>query len=237
MAFFDFLTTLPHYQNRARSTDRMNRRHRFLVQDFVDDIKGKRVLDLGAHDGRWAYAMAGAGAAKVVAIEGRAETAARFLEFPDNILRDRVEMRTDDVFTGLEKAVTAGETYDVVAVFGLLYHVMDHFRLLSLIRALGPSLIVIDSDFNKRPGPVIRLVLEKTENPLNATEQIAGQRNALKGIPSTGALEMMADALRYDLVWSDWEKLTPDDRSGVRDYYPDEARKYLRATCALRPKP
>jgi 2-polyprenyl-3-methyl-5-hydroxy-6-metoxy-1,4-benzoquinol methylase len=235
LAFFDFLTTLEHYEERARSADRMNRRHQFLVNDFADDIAGARVLDLGAHDGRWSYAFAAAGAASVVGIEARALSAARLTEFPDSTLRAKVLMRVDDVYSGLEKAIAAGERFDVVAVYGLLYHLMDHFRLFTLIKALKPTLVIVDSEFNKRPGAIITLTTERTDNPLNAAAQFAGQTNAVKGIPSKSALELMAKALDYGVQWSDWDRLAPDDRSGVRDYYPQEDRKLLRATCALRP--
>lgn len=235
LAFFDFLPRLAAYEDRGRSVDRMNRRHRFLIDAYADQIAGARVLDLGAHDGRWAYAMAGAGAETVVAIEARVAAAQGFADFPDTSLRAKVEMRIDDVFLGLEQAITAGETYDVVAVFGLLYHVMDHFRLLTLIKALDPSLVIIDSEFTKRSAPVITLVHERTDNALNAVPQFAGQQRAIKGIPSKSALEVMAMALGYTIEWADWANLPPDDRSGVRDYYLQDDRQYLRATCALRP--
>jgi hypothetical protein len=29
----------------------------------------------------------------------------------------------------LDATIANGETYDVVAVFGILYHLMDHYRL------------------------------------------------------------------------------------------------------------
>jgi hypothetical protein len=236
LAFFDFLPELSQYEGRENQIARLNRRFEFLIAPFSKEISGARVLDLGAHDGRWAYAFAGAGAANVTAIEARAEVAARFQTFPDPSLKARVTMCIQDVFVGLEAAIAAKEQYDVIAIFGLLYHVMDHFRLLDLVRQPGPKLIIIDGDFVKQQGAIIRLVRERTDNILNAVPQIDGQSIAVKGIPSRAALEMMAQGLGYDVVWSNWDLLPPDQRSGVKDYYLSPDRSLRRATCVLRPQ-
>lgn len=236
MPFFDFLTDVPGYRQKPARIARLNKRHMFLIADFADEIRNARVLDLGAHDGRWAYAFADAGAASVTAIESRAVEAQKLNDYPDADLKARLSMRIADVFAGLEAADAAKETYDIVAIYGLLYHVMDHFRLLDLVRRLNPKLVIIDGDFAKQQGAVIRLVREQTDNPLNATAQFDGQMRTVKGIPSRAALEMMADALGYNAVWSDWGRLPQDQRANVSDYYLSPARSLRRGTCALRPK-
>ncbi|WP_322895108.1 MULTISPECIES: class I SAM-dependent methyltransferase [unclassified Yoonia] len=236
MGFFDFLQGMRAYQDRAQAGPRMNRRHDFLIKDFAKDITDARVLDLGAHDGRWAYAFAGAGAAEVVGIEARADAVAGFTAYPDAALRARVTLRVDDVFEGLEKAVAAGETYDIVAIFGLFYHIMDQFRLLRLIRKLGPRLIIIDGEFSQRPKPVLVLDTERSDNPMNAIAQSDGQQMALVAIPSFAAMELMAEALDYNLIWSDWASLPDNKRRGVQDYFRPQGQGKKRATCALRPR-
>lgn len=235
MAFFDFLPQMPRYANAKTAVDRLNKRYPFLIADHAEDIAGARVLDLGAHDGRWAYAFAAAGASQVTAIEARAHLAEQLTAFPDAQLSARISMRVEDVFAGLEKAVATQERYDVVAVFGLLYHVMDHFRLLSLIHQLQPKCVIIDSDFVKQPGAVIRLIRERTDNDLNAAAQSPGQEVTVKGVPSRAALEIMSDALGYTTTWADWGRLPAADRAGVQDYYLSPDRKMRRGTCTLRP--
>ena len=236
MGFFDFITDLPRYRDRPYAVPRLNQRHAFLIAPFAEQISGARVLDLGAHDGRWSYAFAGCGAREVIGIEARAELIADFADFPDAALRDRVQLRAADMFDALQQAVDAGERFDVIAVFGVFYHIMDHFRLLSLIRQLQPGLVIMDSEFNMRPKPVIRLMREATENVLNAAPQFEGQDRAVKGIPSRSALEMMADALDFDLSWSDWQSLPTDAREGVQDYFRPKGRDMRRATCSLWPR-
>ncbi|NCO87898.1 MAG: class I SAM-dependent methyltransferase [Rhodobacterales bacterium] len=232
--FFDFIGTLAHYDGLNQPVIRLNKRHAFLIDAFRTEIAGARVLDLAAHDGRWSYAFAGAGAAEVVGIEARQELVDLFDTYPDPVLRAVVDLRCGDIFDGLEAEIAKGARYDVVAVLGILYHIMDHFRLFQLIRKLGPKLVIVDSEFMLRDAPMIQLVRERTDNILNAAPQIAGQEIAIKGVPSFAAMEVIADVLAYELTWSDWEELPKGRREGVADYYREQ--KMRRATCVLRPR-
>jgi len=231
--FFDFLSDLAFYADHDQPVTRMNKRHRFLIQPFAAEIAGARVLDLASHDGRWAYAFAGAGAASVEGIEGRAELVAQFADYPDAALREKVTLRVGDLYDGMAADIAGGRSYDVIGVFGILYHVMDHFRLFQLVRQLKPRLVIVDSEFMVRPGPVIQLVRERTDNVLNAIPQHEGQEIAVKGVPSFAAMELIAGALDFTCEWVDWEALPQGDRQGVADYY--RPQKMRRGTCALRP--
>lgn len=232
MGFFDFVSDLDAYVDNPKAALRLNKRRDVLVAPFLDEIAGASVLDLGAYDGRWSYAFAGAGAKTVVGIEGRAETAAGLASYPDAALRKVIEMRVGDIFEEIDAAIVAGETYDVIAVFGILYHIMDHLRLFTSLRKLKPKLVIVDSEFLQRPGATIHLSRERTDKPLNALPQIEGQKEAVKGVMSFRALEVIAECLDYDLDWSDWDAL--EDRTGVPDYY--RAKGARRATCVMRPR-
>ncbi|MBW6507638.1 MAG: hypothetical protein K0B00_12955 [Rhodobacteraceae bacterium] len=234
MGFFDFLGKIEPYSEKPGPVRRLNQRHRVLIEPLAREIAGARVLDLAAHDGRWAYAFASAGAASVVGIEGRAELIARFEQFPDTTAKARVTLREGDIFDGLEAALAAGERYEVVGVLGIFYHIMDHFRLLRLVRALGPRLIIIDGDFSQAKNAMIQLLRENVENPLNAIAQIDGQERALIGIPSIKAMEMMADALDYRCDWLDWSHVPAADRGPLADYFRPQGK--CRASCLLRPR-
>jgi 2-polyprenyl-3-methyl-5-hydroxy-6-metoxy-1,4-benzoquinol methylase len=235
MNFFDFIADLPYYHDHTAPIQRMNKRHDALIAPFASEISGSRVLDLASHDGRWSYAFAGAGAASVVGIEGRQEMVEMFDDFPDEALKSKVELRFGDIYVELGAAITNGETYDVVAVFGILYHLMDHFRLFLLIRKLKPKLIIVDSEFMRRPASMMMLVSELTSNVLNAIPQYEGQERAIKAIPSFKAMWRMAKALDYSCDWVDWDARAKDDRRGVSDYYRETDMR--RGTCMLRPIP
>lgn len=232
MGFFDFLSSIAPYEDDAKTITRMNLRHEMILEPLKSEITGRRVLDLAAHDGRWAYAFAAAGAREVIGIEGRAELVERFRDFPDDAARGRVTMVQDDIFDGLEKLVARGESFDVIGILGIFYHIMDHFRLLRLAAALRPKLMIVDSEFAARPGAVILMSRERTDKDLNAIPQIAGQTRAVVGIPSPKALESMADALDLSFDWLDWEEIPEEYRSPIADYY--RVGEKRRGTCLLR---
>lgn len=233
MGFFDFLNDTTRYGGRPTSISRLERRREFIVEPFVDEIKDGRVLDLASHDGRWAYALAGAGAREVVGIEFRQELIDQFAGYPEGEIRDRVSLIQGDVFEELPKLVAAGERFDVVAIYGLFYHVMDHYALLKLVKQLGARLVVIDSEFLTRKAPLIRLSMEDTDCEFNVISPETRQAQAPIGIVSRSALEMMAGSLGYAATWADWDSVPAADRRGLREYYREGGLR-LRGTCALR---
>lgn len=234
MGFFSFISGLPHYAREPAAADRMDRRHEMLIQPIAPALQGARVLDLAAHDGRWSYALARAGAAEVVGVEGRRDLIERFATFPDDDAKARVQLVHDDIFHYLAQAAGRHEVFDVVTVFGIFYHVMDHARLLSLIAEVQPRLVVVDSEFLLRPGPVIGLVRERTDHPLNAIPAKPGQKMRVKGVPSRAAMEALAEDAGFTLEWLDWDRLPPQRRRGVADYYRRQTMR--RGSCILRPR-
>ena len=231
MGFFDFLGEIPPYSDSEKMVERMNNRHRLLVDPLRGEIEGLRVLDLAAHDGRWSYALAEAGAAEVVGVEARQELIDRFALFPETEFKRRVDLRRGDIFEALEGFVEDGEEFDVVAVFGIFYHIIEHFRLLKLIRALGATVVLVDSEFSTGKTPKIDLVFERTDYTSNAAPQISGQDRAIIGLPTRKAMNKMAEALGFDIVWAEADMVFRRDTPGVGDYFRGKTRK--RAFCTL----
>ena len=176
MGFFDFLNETTRYGGRPTNIARLERRREFIVEPFVDEIKDARVLDLASHDGRWAYALAGAGAREVVGIEFRQELVDQFAGYPEGETRDRVSLIQGDIFEELPKLVAAGEKFDVVTIFGVFYHIMDHYALLKQVKQLGARLVVIDSEFLTRAAPLIRVWMEDTDSPFRRSRPKRGRR-------------------------------------------------------------
>ncbi|WP_372570374.1 class I SAM-dependent methyltransferase [Ruegeria jejuensis] len=239
--FKDFLAGFDY--DKPNVMNRLEQRYRHIVEPFKGDIEGGRVLDLACHDGRWSYALAHAGAKSVVGVEGRSDVLERFKTYRQCEVTERIELRCNDLFAELESEVEAGEKYDVVAIFGVFYHLVDHFRLLDLARSLGPKLIIVDSNFASRAHPVILLSQEGTKSDLNAIPGKYGQDAAVTGTPSFSAMELMAKSINHSIEWIDWGNLAEDQRGGLKDYFQPVNRKKMlddpfwvkRATCALRP--
>ncbi|MGV6838643.1 MAG: class I SAM-dependent methyltransferase [Planktomarina sp.] len=234
MSFFDFLKTYPRYAAGQNEISRLNTRHRFIVAPFADDLNGARVLDLAAHDGRWSYALAGAGAASVEAVEGRADLVDEFAHYPHTDFKLRVDIKQGEVFAFLEGKVKEGATYDVIACYGFFYHITDHYRLLVLMRQLQPKLIIIDSEFMMSRVPNVVFGREKPDKALNSLAQVLGQELVMVGTPSRVWVNKAAQTLNYTTQWIDWDALPENDRAGVSDYFRTEKKR--RGTVALRPR-
>lgn len=235
VGFFDFLSSNPRYAGKALNLNRLNRRHDYLVAPFADALRGARVLDLASHDGRWSYALAAAGAAEVVGVEARQDMIEQFASYPAGDVSNRVQMIHGDVYEVLPTLASDGQRFDVVAVYGLYYHLMDHYGLLKLIKRFDPRLVIIDSEFHLSPDPTIRLAVEETSSHLNSLAHTTNQRVAPVGIPSHGAMEVMAKSLGYTVDWADWGQLPSSERSGLKSYYRTPPAWKRRDTCALRP--
>ena len=190
--FFDFLADNPRYAGKRLNLNRLNQRHEFLVEPYAAELAGAKVLDLASHDGRWSYALSAAGAASVLGIEARADQIEQFAAYPDGETKSRVTLVHGDVYDELPKLVARGDTFDVVAMFGFFYHVMDHYGLLKLVKQLAPGLVVIDSEFHLAPEATIRLAVEPTDSPLNSIAHEPDQKIVPVGIPSRAGAEVMA---------------------------------------------
>lgn len=232
VGFFDFLSGKPRYRGRPGAINRLNWRHRFLVEDIADDLDGSRVLDLASHDGRWSYALSAAGAREVIGIEPRAELITQFDGYPDDEVKKRINLIEGDMFDVLPDLSARGERFDVVAIYGVFYHIMDHYRLLQLVYDITPRLIVVDGEFMTSEQAVVRMFLEGTDSKMNAIEQRPGQQQVPIGVPSRPAMEMMAGSLGYAVSWADWDSVPADQRSGLGHYYRESGRR--RGTCVLR---
>ena len=92
MGFFDFLGQTTRYRHRQGGLRRLNLRHEFLITPYLKDIAGARVLDLASQDGRWAYALAEAGAREVVGIEARPELVRQYDEYPESPVKERTRL-------------------------------------------------------------------------------------------------------------------------------------------------
>jgi hypothetical protein len=236
MKHFTFLEGVSKYDGLAKDLRRLELRHSFLIDPFRDQLANADVLDIGAHDGRWSYALAAAGAKSVLGLEARQDMVDYFDRVPGDTFKQRVTLEVCDLHKRLDTLSSEGRKFDVIALFGIMYHVMDHFSILKRCLELQPKAIIIDSEFMKGNNPYIQLIREATAKPSNAAPQVKGQEMAVIGVPSSLAMERMSDALDCDLTWMPWENLPEQERFGVGDYFRGEGKRMIRRTCALTPR-
>ena len=205
--------------------NRLHQRYRAIIETNRDALSGANVLDVGAHDGRWAFAALHAGAEHVTMVEPRPTAVrmarARFAEY--SVPRHRFTIMQDDVSHLLDWI--AGQQFDVALLLGFLYHTGDHLRLMEAITASGPSVVVIDSEVVDDAGPVIRYCLEQDQDERCV---YAPGTSAITGTPSVGMIEMMLAHHGFRPIRYDWPGRC-DDWQGVRDY-----RQHQRTTVSGR---
>ncbi len=86
------------------SADRLKYRYEMLFKGREDLFRGKRVIDLGAHDGRWSFCALKAGANFVLGLEARRESIAEGLRNFEHygVPADSYEFRIGDAFDLLQ---------------------------------------------------------------------------------------------------------------------------------------
>ena len=231
MGFFDFLAQNSFYAAEPRSVVRLNLRHRMIVEPLLPLFKGRSVLDIGARDGRWAYAFATAGAAVVTALEEHSDLVRRFESLPDDEAKSRITMKCANIFEGLEQEIALGNQYEIITIMGYFHYISDQFRLLSLLGQLRPKVIIVDSEFALTKDPVIALFDGDEVEDMDAVSNLWHDRPPLVGLLSQEALKAMGQSVGYQCDWINWDRLGPDDRPPVREYFTsDRSRRF---TCLM----
>lgn len=219
--FFDaypkFFTT----SDTAAAPDRLNQRYRALIQSNAAIIRGKRIVDIASHDGRWSLAANKAGAEYVLGIEARPH----LVQVACDNLREytgpgrAVEFVQGDVFSELDRLPP--ERFDTVFCFGFLYHTIDHMSLLRKIARLGASHLIIDTWISSRRGCIIEVLDEGVDHESQAAVPDPGTpTSALKGSPTKQALGMMLKAVGFTkLYYYDWQKAGIKRWDDLKAYY------------------
>lgn len=221
VVFFDSSPRFFSTSATASAPDRLNQRHRVLIQSNADIISGRSVLDIGSHDDRWSLAAHKAGAKYVLGIEARQ----RLIEAPRVNLREygvpegQVEFVQGDVMVELDQLKIG--RFDTVFCFGFFYHTLDHMPLLRKVARLKPTSLVIDTGISTRPGSIIEVRDEAIEDEGAAAVGDPGNPAwAVRGHPRRAALELMLKAAGFSaLHYYDWRNVGIKRWDDLIDYY------------------
>ncbi len=218
-----------------KGLNRLNARYRTFLLPNAERLKGKRVLDLASHDGRWSYACLVNGAAHVTGVEVRQELIDKSSYIIRGEMREKVRFLQGDVFDVVPRLIAGGEKFDLILCLGIFYHIMDHHRLMKLMAAFHPELIILDTGLIDSDEPVVKLKTERTGDFLNSGENFAGQHEAVVGLVSRGGMELMAKSFGYATCYETWEGSSFTDRSLLHDYFQTSAFGARRYTLYLEP--
>ena len=230
-----FFDDYPRFQSPSSQTtaplNRLNQRYRACIEWNEEIIRGKRILDIAAHDGRWSFAAIKMGAVKVVGIEARDNLVqASVNNFRQYGISDRsYRFISGDVFEWLDKIEP--HSIDTVFLFGFFYHQENHMLLLSKIGRLRPKHLIIDTEISLDPNPIISLRYERTEGELNAAGVGQAARGVvISGAPSRSGLKFMLSSFGWTFDYYDWHN------AGIRRWddivdYQESWRVTVRVSC------
>lgn len=148
---------------------RHNQRRQEHLASLGLALAGRRVLELGAGIGDHTTFFLDRGC-DVVAVEGRPENCAFFEEaFRDSGYE---RWRLSLVHGNLESMpIEAGERYDIVYAYGLLYHLQDPERALRLMAARSAGLLLLETCVSFGDERAIHPVTEPTSD---VTQAVSG---------------------------------------------------------------
>lgn len=172
--------------------------------DLPKDMSGKSVIDIGAWDGYFSFAVEKRGASKVLAIdnlyrmvkEGKhLDKGTKPFEIAKEILASKVEYKIMDVYDLSQE--TVGK-FDITLCLGVVYHLKNPLLALEKISSITNELVIIESEFiNKwRNIPIAKFI--ETEFNKDPT---------CWWIPNKACLEAMVRSVGFRRVKSTiWQK-------------------------------
>ena len=208
----------------------LNGRVDTLLDRNVDVIRDCRVLDLASHMGTLSHAALQLGARHVHGIDTEEAMISKGKDLfsRTEISPDAYRFEVKDAFEFLEACEP--DSYDTIFCFGLLYYVMEPFRLLKLMARAARKCILLDT-FTARYAalqgkdalqyypnvsdealdlPILLTSLtqsEKKDYRLPNAFPYKGKELALTTFPSRALLEIWFQILRLDfqlLKWDDY---------------------------------
>ena len=210
-----FLETTETVPSRAR----LDARWRAIIGWNEAILAGRRIVDLGCHDGRWSFAALRAGARHVTAIEARAHLAEKAMGNLSHygVAADACRIVVGEAVETLRE-LPAG-SIDVVMCLGFFYHTLEHMRILLEAKRLGAEYLIIDTAISPSEQPIVALAFEAVDDTRNAIDYgLTGCQRVLVGSPSRSGLLAMLDYLGYQAEFFDWQNNRVEDWAGLPDY-------------------
>ena len=132
--------------------------HKLLSSAIPTNLKGKTVLDIGGWDGYYSFECEKNGA-KVTTIDNyQHKKGQRGFDTAKKILNSKVEYHKLDLFS-LPKWK---ETFDIVLLFGVIYHIKYPLKALEIVYSKTNELLILESHYikTKEKYPLMRFYPE-----------------------------------------------------------------------------
>jgi len=206
--------------------NRLNHRYDRIIGSNIEHVRGKRILDLACHNGRWSWAALQSGASFVLGIEGREEAINAGLPHFKEFDSKSYEFVCGDISNILEQDIQSRYgKFDTIFCLGIYYHVIEHYRIFKRMAELKPAFIIIDSDVLESTIPLTFWRPEKVHGQFTAIADREGETSTLIGVVSLGTLELLAATFGFDISLASWDKTAISHTLGLDDYLQSEPVK------------
>jgi len=209
MNFFDNYPAFFSSESSQADSNRLANRYRVLIEENLDLIKGKKILDIGSHDGRWSFAAIKNGAEMVLGIEALQKNLRRAIRNMEKyqIPTEKYKFILGSIYPEIKKLKP--NSIDTIFCFGFLYHTYNYIQLFAGIKKLNPLYLIIDTQIEKSDLPIISLHLEGT--------RIEGERKIV-GTPSRPALNLLLEHFGFEYQYYDWKNSKVTNWDKTNDY-------------------
>lgn len=137
-------TPFPNTSRTGADTYRLNWRCEILLSRNLEAIKGKKILDLTSHDGRFTYASLKLGAKHVTGVEGREYLVKSSI---DNLTQmgytqEQFTFIHGDIFDHLPKMKP--KEFDTILCLGIFDHTIRQIELVREMQRIQPATLILD---------------------------------------------------------------------------------------------
>jgi hypothetical protein len=245
-----FFSEYPRFYSTSQTSaipDRLNARYQAIILANRKIIAGKRLLDIGSHDGRWSFAALQAGAQHVTGIEPREELVDNAVSNMQayGIGESAYAFIKDDVFNFLRSNTNK---IDVILCLGYFYHTIQHVELAKLMADTQARHIILDTEIFPTPTPyrssptpdqfkersakednfVIQLIKDPVAQEMMATEDAFTEYGmTIVGRPSVGAIHLIFEHFGFDVQEMNWDSLIEQSAEGLNDYQEGWRKTFL----------
>ena len=123
----------------------VNVRSQILLDENIEHIKEKRILDLGCHFGTFSYIALQLGAESVLGVDSSVDLIKQAKEMytASSVPEDKYDFIIQDVVQYLENL--SENSFDTILCFGLLYYIPDNYHFLKLLKKAAKNTVIIDT--------------------------------------------------------------------------------------------
>ncbi len=196
--FFDQYSKFYETSETTPGPKRLNFRHHLIIEQNEALLKGKNVIEIASHDGRWAFAAMKAGAKSIYGIEPRQRLVdnanASFASY--GIPSGDYKFACEDGYAETEKLHQQGKKFETAMILGFLYHTARPYEIIHRMAQLGCSSIIIDTGVLRNvTEAIVRFGMEETASESNLFSP--GKTVDVTGVPSLMAIHYMLRGAGY----------------------------------------